>query len=128
MVTNRAGKRRTDKKKKRKEYASLKKRRCCLLKKTKAKQTTSVNEEKETIPQEVQNPVVQESKPPSPDSIFSSDKIDKLFNAVDPINKYFITRSFQESQRKCEFRRRKIKGRGRISYKQFNFFETEFFF
>ena len=55
------------------------------MKKTKAKQTTSVNEEKETIPQEVQNPVVQESKPPSPDSIFSSDKIDKLFNAVDPI-------------------------------------------
>ena len=55
------------------------------MKKTKAKQTTSINEEKETIPQEVQNPVVQESKPPSTDSIFSSDKIDKLFNAVDPI-------------------------------------------
>ena len=55
------------------------------MKKTKGKQTTSANEEKETIPQEVQNPVVPETKPPSPDSIFSSDKIDKLFNAVDPI-------------------------------------------
>ena len=54
------------------------------MKKTKGKQTTSANEEKETIPQEVQNPIP-ESKPPSPDSIFSSDKIDKLFNAVDPI-------------------------------------------
>ena len=55
------------------------------MKKTKAKQqTSSAAEEKETVPQEKEIPVV-ETKPQSPDSIFSSDKIDKLFNAVDPI-------------------------------------------
>ena len=53
------------------------------MKKTKTKQTT---DEKENEPQEKEKEIpVIEVKPKSPDSIFSSDKIDKLFNAVDPI-------------------------------------------
>jgi hypothetical protein len=54
------------------------------MKKTKGKTSTSIAEEKEAVPQEKEVPVV-ESKSLSPDSIFSSDKIDKLFNAEDPI-------------------------------------------
>ena len=55
------------------------------MKKNKLKQSTnSLAEEKESLPPEKEIPVV-EAKPQSPDSIFSSDKIDKLFNAVDPI-------------------------------------------
>ena len=55
------------------------------MKKNKLKQSTnSLAEEKESLPPEKEIPVV-ETKPQSPDSIFSSDKIDKLFNAVDPI-------------------------------------------
>ena len=53
------------------------------MKKTKEKKTTnSVVEETAPIEKEVP---VQEPKPQSPDQIFTSDKIDKLFNAVDPI-------------------------------------------
>ena len=71
------------------------------MKKTKGKTNTSITDEKEVAPPEKEIPAV-EVKPQSPDSIFSSDKIDK----------YFITRSFPESDGKCEFRRGKIKSRG----------------
>ena len=54
------------------------------MKKGKNRQSTNSFPEEKEIPTEKENPVI-EVKPPSPDSIFSSDKIDKLFNAVDPI-------------------------------------------
>ena len=54
------------------------------MKKTKGKTNTSITDEKEVAPPEKEIPAV-EVKPQSPDSIFSSDKIDKLFNAEDPI-------------------------------------------
>ena len=55
------------------------------MKKTKVKPpTNNVPEEKEIVQPEKEIPVI-EAKPQSPDSIFTSDKIDKLFNAVDPI-------------------------------------------
>ena len=63
-------------------------------KKQKNKPTSTGPEEgKESINEEKEKQVV-EQKPITPDTIFLSDKIDKLFNAKDPIESITFTRSF----------------------------------
>ena len=100
------------------------------MKKTKTKQnTTSAAEEKETIPPEKEIPVV-ETKPQSPDSIFSSDKIDKLFNAKDPIEStnILLQDHFRKVNGNANFEEEKLRAEAEFHINNLVFLKQNFSF
>ena len=100
------------------------------MKKTKGKTTTSVAEEKETIPQEKEVPVVVEVKPQSPDTIFVSDKIDKLFNAEDPIQSanILLQDHFRKINGNANFDEEKLKAEAEFHINNLIFLKQNFSF
>jgi len=100
------------------------------MKKTKTKQnTTSAAEEKETIPPEKEISVV-ETKPQSPDSIFSSDKIDKLFNAKDPIESanILLQDHFRKVNGNANFEEEKLRAEAEFHINNLVFLKQNFSF
>ena len=100
------------------------------MKKTKTKQnTTSAAEEKETVPPEKEIPVV-EAKPQSPDSIFSSDKIDKLFNAKDPIESanILLQDHFRKVNGNANFEEEKLRAEAEFHINNLVFLKQNFSF
>ena len=100
------------------------------MKKTKAKQTTSsAVEEKESNPPEKENPIP-ESKPLTPDHIFSSDKIDKLFNAVDPIESanILLQDHFRKVNGNANFDEEKLKAEAEFHINNLVFLKQNFSF
>ena len=100
------------------------------MKKTKTKPiTSSVPEEKESevIQKEVPPP---EIHPPSPDSIFSSDKIDKIFNAVDPIESIniLLQDNFRKVNGNANFDEEKLKAEAEFHVNNLIFLKQNFIF
>ena len=99
------------------------------MKKTKGKTSTSIAEEKEAVPPEKEVPVV-ENKSPSPDSIFSSDKIDKLFNAEDPIQStnILLQDHFRKVKGNANFDEEKLKAEAEFHINNLIFLKQNFSF
>ena len=99
------------------------------MKKTKGKTSTSVVEEKESVPPEKEVPVV-EIKPQSPDDIFSSDKIDKLFNAEDPIQStnILLQDHFRKINGNANFDEEKLKAEAEFHINNLIFLKQNFSF
>ena len=99
------------------------------MKKTKGKTSTSIAEEKEAVPPEKEVPVV-ESKSLSPDSIFSSDKIDKLFNAEDPIQStnILLQDHFRKVKGNANFDEEKLKAEAEFHINNLIFLKQNFSF
>ena len=99
------------------------------MKKTKGKTSTSVVEEKEPIPPEKEVPIV-EIKPQSPDDIFSSDKIDKLFNAEDPIQStnILLQDHFRKINGNANFDEEKLKAEAEFHINNLIFLKQNFSF
>ena len=99
------------------------------MKKTKGKTSTSIAEEKEAVPPEKEVPVV-ESKSLSPDSIFSSDKIDKLFNAEDPIQStnILLQDHFRKVNGNANFDEEKLKAEAEFHINNLIFLKQNFSF
>ena len=99
------------------------------MKKTKGKTSTSVVEEKEVVPPEKEVPVV-EIKSQSPDSIFSSDKIDKLFNAEDPIQStnILLQDHFRKINGNANFDEEKLKAEAEFHINNLIFLKQNFSF
>ena len=99
------------------------------MKKTKGKTNTSITDEKEVSPPEKEIPVV-EVKPQSPDSIFSSDKIDKLFNAEDPIQStnILLQDHFRKVTGNANFDEEKLKAEAEFHINNLVFLKQNFSF
>ena len=99
------------------------------MKKTKGKTNTSITDEKEVAPPEKEIPVV-EVKPQSPDSIFSSDKIDKLFNAEDPIQStnILLQDHFRKVTGNANFDEEKLKAEAEFHINNLVFLKQNFSF
>ena len=99
------------------------------MKKTKGKTSTSVVEEKEPVPPEKEVPAV-EIKPQSPDDIFSSDKIDKLFNAEDPIQStnILLQDHFRKINGNANFDEEKLKAEAEFHINNLIFLKQNFSF
>ena len=99
------------------------------MKKTKGKTNTSITDEKEVAPPEKEIPAV-EVKPQSPDSIFSSDKIDKLFNAEDPIQStnILLQDHFRKINGNANFDEEKLKAESEFHINNLIFLKQTFSF
>ena len=99
------------------------------MKKTKGKTNTSITDEKEVAPPEKEIPAV-EVKPQSPDSIFSSDKIDKLFNAEDPIQStnILLQDHFRKVTGNANFDEEKLKAEAEFHINNLVFLKQNFSF
>jgi len=99
------------------------------MKKTKGKTNTSITDEKEVVPPEKEIPAV-EVKPQSPDSIFSSDKIDKLFNAEDPIQStnILLQDHFRKVTGNANFDEEKLKAEAEFHINNLVFLKQNFSF
>ena len=99
------------------------------MKKTKGKTNTSITDEKEVAPPEKEIPAV-EVKPQSPDSIFSSDKIDKLFNAEDPIQStnILLKDHFRKVTGNANFDEEKLKAEAEFHINNLVFLKQNFSF
>ena len=99
------------------------------MKKTKGKTNTSITDEKEVAPPEKEIPAV-EVKPQSPDSIFSSDKIDKLFNAEDPIQStnILLQDHFRKVTGNANFNEEKLKAEAEFHINNLVFLKQNFSF
>ena len=99
------------------------------MKKTRGKTNTSITDEKEVAPPEKEIPAV-EVKPQSPDSIFSSDKIDKLFNAEDPIQStnILLQDHFRKVTGNANFDEEKLKAEAEFHINNLVFLKQNFSF
>ena len=99
------------------------------MKKTKGKTNTSITDEKEVAPPEKEIPAV-EVKPQSPDSIFSSDKVDKLFNAADPIQStnILLQDHFRKVTGNANFDEEKLKAEAEFHINNLVFLKQNFSF
>ena len=99
------------------------------MKKTKGKTNTSITDEKEVAPPEKEIPAV-EVKPQSPDLIFSSDKIDKLFNAEDPIQStnILLQDHFRKVTGNANFDEEKLKAEAEFHINNLVFLKQNFSF